>query len=53
VRMLIGKGTVQAQRIGSVWLVNVPSLERYLANRPRPGLKHGQKITRPRKSVVA
>jgi excisionase family DNA binding protein len=50
---LIGKGTIAAQRVGSVWLVNVPSLEHYMANRPRPGLKPGQKITRPRKIASA
>ena len=50
---LIGAGSLEAQRVGYVWLVNVPSLERYLANRPRPGLHKGQKITRPRKVATA
>jgi hypothetical protein len=53
VRMLIGRGALQAQRIGSVWLVNVPSLEHYMANRPRPGLRKGQKIHRPAKVAHA
>lgn len=50
---LIDNGSLAAQRVGYVWLVNVPSLEHYMANRPRPGLKPGQKISRPRKVGTA
>ncbi|MCL4488949.1 MAG: hypothetical protein M1570_12565 [Chloroflexi bacterium] len=49
---LIDKGSLAAQRVAYVWLVNVPSLGQYLANRPRPGLKPGQKINRSHKQKV-
>jgi hypothetical protein len=49
IRLLNDKGTVAAQRAGSLWLVNVPSLRHYMANHPKPGLKLNQKTTGARK----
>jgi excisionase family DNA binding protein len=53
VQYLISKGAIAAQRVGFVWLVNVSSLEHYMANRPWHGVKSGQKINRPRKLALA
>jgi hypothetical protein len=44
---------IVARKMASDWLVLTASLEHYLANRPRPGLRKGQKITRPRKTAHA
>ena len=46
---LLETGKLQGQRFGLDWMVYGPGLDTYAANRPRPGLKLGQKITRPRK----
>jgi excisionase family DNA binding protein len=48
-RVLLRSGRLQGMKLGHDWLIHAPSLRAYLANRPRPGLKLGQKITRPRK----
>jgi hypothetical protein len=53
IQLLLRRQSLQGRKIARDWLVNVPSLEYYLANRPRPGLKLGQKITRPRKAAHA
>jgi hypothetical protein len=50
---LLRQGTLQGSKLGRDWLVYRPSLAAYMANRPRPGLKLGQKITRPRKIAHA
>jgi hypothetical protein len=50
---LLASGRVEGTKIARNWLVSVPSLDHYMANRPRPGLKLGQKITRPRKAAHA
>jgi excisionase family DNA binding protein len=53
IRRLLERGTLQGQRFGRDWMVYAPALAAYAANRPRPGLKLGQMITRPRKVAHA
>ena len=51
IRRLLERGTLQGQRFGRDWMVYAPALATYAANRPRPGLKLGQKISRTRKGA--
>ncbi len=51
IQWLVRRGTLLGCKVGRNWLVYRPSLSAYMANRPRPGLKPGQKITRPRKAA--
>ena len=44
IRLLLNKGSIEGRKIARNWLVVPNSLANYMANRPRPGLKHGQKI---------
>ena len=41
---------IAARKMARDWLVLTGSLEHYMANQPRPGVKPGQKINRPRKT---
>ena len=44
IRLLLKKGRIDGRKIARDWLVDPDSLANYMANRPRPGLKPGQKI---------
>ena len=46
------KQVITGRKMARNWLVFVPSLESYLAYRPKPGIKLGQKLG-PRRKVVA
>jgi hypothetical protein len=39
IRRLLEAGTVQGVKAGHDWLVDIASLEHYMANRPKPGPK--------------
>lgn len=41
--------TIAARKMARDWLILTGSLEQYMANRPRPGLKRGQKLGPRRK----
>lgn len=43
---LLRLGKLQGRKIGNSWAVVPTSVELYLADRPKPGLKKGQKIHR-------
>ncbi len=51
-RRLLISGRVEGLKKGRDWLVAASSVKQYMANRPRPGLKLGQKISRPRKMAT-
>jgi hypothetical protein len=53
IQWLLRQGRLQGSKVGRNWLVFQPWLSAYIANRPRPGLKLGQKITRPRNFASA
>jgi len=44
IRLLLKKGKIHGRKIARDWLADPKSLANYMANRPRPGLKPGQKI---------
>lgn len=44
IRLLLNKGRIDGRKIARNWLVVPNSLANYMANRPKPGLKSGQKI---------
>jgi len=46
---LLSVGRVQGHKLGHDWLVFVPSLDAYIANRPKRGLKPGTKLGPRRK----
>jgi len=46
IRLLLKKGKINGRKIARNWLVIPNSLASYMANRPKPGLKLGQKIRR-------
>lgn len=52
-RRLLISGRVEVLKKGRDWLVTASSVTRYMANRPRPGLRKGPKSTRPRKIAIA
>jgi excisionase family DNA binding protein len=49
IQYLLRVGRMQGHKIGHDWLVFVPSLDAYIANRPRRGLKPGTKLGPRRK----
>jgi len=51
IRRLLRRGTIQGQRFAHDWLVYIPSLDAYTANRPKRGLKPGTKLSPRRKAV--
>jgi hypothetical protein len=51
-RRLLISGKVQGVKLARNWLVFRPSLTAYMADRPRPGLRPGQKINRPSKRAL-
>jgi hypothetical protein len=53
IQWLLRQGRLQGTKVARNWLVYRPSLSAYLAARPRPGLKLGQKVNRPQKIAVA
>ncbi len=44
--LLARSGKIAAIRVTGNWLIHVPSLEKYLSNPPKPGLKPGTKLKR-------
>ena len=46
IRRLLIDGTIEGQKLGHIWLVNTLSLDNYMANRPKPGMKKGQRKRR-------
>ena len=46
IRLLLNRGIIEGRKIARNWLVVPGSLADYMADRPKPGLKLGQKITR-------
>lgn len=46
IRRLLISGLVSGRKIARNWLVIPSSIEAYMSNRPKPGLKKGQKIQR-------
>ena len=52
IQRLLRRGRLQGVKLGHDWLVHWPSLSAYMANRPRPGLKLGQKIHRAPKKLA-
>ena len=38
-RRLLERGTIQGFKAGRDWLIDLESLEQYMANRPKPGRK--------------
>lgn len=46
IRLLLKKGKINGRKIARNWLVIPNSLASYMANRPKPGLRPGQKIRR-------
>jgi len=47
---LLSVGRVQGHKLGHDWLVFVPSLDAYIANRPKRGLRPGTKLGPRRKT---
>jgi hypothetical protein len=41
---LIRKDIVKGRKVGHDWLVHLPSLKKYAASDPRPGIKPGAKL---------
>ena len=48
IRRLLIAGIVSGRKIARDWLVVPSSMQAYMENRPKPGVKKGQKIRRQR-----
>jgi len=53
IRHLLISGRLRGRKIARNWLVEPSSIEEYLANRPKRGLKPGTKLGPRRKDVAA
>jgi excisionase family DNA binding protein len=51
IRQLLIRGRIRGRKIARNWLVEPSSIEAYLANRPKRGLKPGTKLSPRRKST--